>query len=213
MENISGALKFYRSIINPEFIESLKSSKEAGVENSRSSIFSSVVVIWLMIFQRISSDKTLAAAIDEIRSGESRELLDQGSSKVRAEKISGATGGYSQGRQRVSVEVVEKVTDAISNSIINTYKKQRVHGYKVYVVDGSTVHLPYTQENIKLYPQYRNQFGAAHYPLVRIGVVTDAVTGVALRPSYGAYNPPACGTSGGCPTKQQTSGSSFNYTK
>lgn len=185
MRNIEEALKYYRSIVSEGLKETLKHDPGCA---TRGGIFSSVVVIWLMIFQRLNEDHSLSAAVDELRAGRVKELLDTRSKKAQSGKISGGTGSYSNARSRLLLEEVNRVADAISTALINAHGNKQMYGYKIYTVDGSTVHIPYTEENLEKYPQYSNQYGNAHYPLVRIGVATDALTGVALRPSYGAYN-------------------------
>ena len=84
--------------------------------------------------------------------------------------------------------LTERVCDAISTAVIGACKDQTYKGRRVIAIDGSTLRMPHTEKNIEDYPQYKNQHGKAHYPLMLIGIVTDVVTGVALRPAYGPYN-------------------------
>jgi hypothetical protein len=60
----------------------------------------------------------------------------------------------------------------------------------VYVIDGSTLRVSHTDTILESYPQKRTQYGLAHYPLLRLGVITNAVTGVVCRPAFGPYNGP-----------------------
>lgn len=55
-------------------------------------------------------------------------------------------------------------------------------------MDGSTLRVSYTEKNVEAYPQYQNQHGKAHFPLLRVEVATNAETGVMIRPAYGPYN-------------------------
>ncbi len=179
------ALDFYRSVINESFIKEIHSS--LGLVR-RSTVFNSSVVLWLMILQRLQPNKTLAGAVELLKQGSVSDLFDESGKHVQVGKISGSTGGYSQARQREPLKLVEQVSDRLTKSIVSTHKKNTVENLKTYIVDGSTIRLNYSQGNLKKYPQYQNQYGKAHYPLMRIMVATDAVTGVIERPSYGAYS-------------------------
>ena len=179
------ALKVYRRVVD----ENLREALGVGVVSSeRRGIFSSAVVIWLMIYQRLSSDHSLAAAVEHLRSGELSELLEEGSLPARTSRISSSTGGFSRARERLSLEVIEKAADGINEALGRNHRKSARDGRQIYVIDGSTLRVPYTQDNIEKYPQYKNQHGKAHYPLLRIGIATNALTGVVLRPAYGPYS-------------------------
>ena len=55
----------------------------------------------------------------------------------------------------------------------------------VYVCDGSTLALPYSAELSRHYPPHRNQKAASHWPLLRLVVLQDAQTGLAVCPQWG----------------------------
>jgi hypothetical protein len=188
MEGIEGiyqALRVYRGLVN----ESLRDAVGAGVSVAeRRGIFSTAVVVWLMIFQRLNPDHSLAAAVDQLRSGQLDDLLEQGSYSARAQRISGFTGGFAKARERISLELVKKTVDGIGEALEKTHRSSSPGGQRVYVVDGSTSRTAYTPKNIEAYPQYHNQHGKAHFPLIRFGIATNAVTGVVMRPAYGPYS-------------------------
>jgi hypothetical protein len=60
----------------------------------------------------------------------------------------------------------------------------------VFVLDGSTLTLPHAPELVKAYPPSRNQYGASHWPIIRLVVLQDVQTGLALRPHWGAHHGP-----------------------
>lgn len=55
----------------------------------------------------------------------------------------------------------------------------------VYVLDGTTLQVPHSAELAKAYPPPRNQHGVSHWPLIRMLVLQDVQTGLALRPHWG----------------------------
>jgi hypothetical protein len=142
-----------------------------------------------MIFQRLNTDHSLAAAVEHLRSGELDDvLLSGGSLPARTRRISGSTGGFCRARERLALPLIESAVDGINSALEETHTKNSYEGLQVFVIDGSTIRVPYTPENIEQYPQYENQFGKAHFPLLRVGVATNAITGIAIRPAYGPYN-------------------------
>ena len=179
------ALNVYRSIITEDFISSLKSSTNV-VE--RQSVLSSIVTVWLMIFQRLNGDRSLEAALVDVQEGVSSDLLNSSLLRIRRQSLSGSTGGYSRARSRLPLFVVEEVSDKIQTSLNSTHKPLLQNKRQVFMIDGTSIRLPYTEETCAEYPQYKNQYGKAHYPLMRVSVVTDVVTGIVSRPAYGAFN-------------------------
>jgi hypothetical protein len=185
MSIIQDALNVYKKIVHTSLRDALLIASQ---EPQRRGIYSSSVVIWLMIFQRLNKDHSLSAALEHLCSGSLDDLLKEGSLPARSKKISSATGGLARARERVSLECIEKTADGINEALEQCHKKNRHEGKKVFVIDGTTIRSAHTEKNIKEYPQYKNQHGEAHYPLIRVCVATNAMTGVAMRPAYGAYN-------------------------
>src|SRR5262249_47379693 len=60
--------------------------------------------------------------------------------------------------------------------------------FRLYALDGSTVRIGHSNQNLKEYPEYKNQHGSAHFPLVRIGIATNVQSGTAIRAAFGPYN-------------------------
>jgi hypothetical protein len=58
-------------------------------------------------------------------------------------------------------------------------------GCRAFLLDGSSLDLPATPELLQAYPPAQNQHGAAHWPVVRIVVAHDVISGMAMPPSWG----------------------------
>lgn len=181
-DNLSRALEAYKDVATEDFINGLIAT--ATTTERRSGIFSAAVCVWLMIFQRLSPDHSLSAAIAELKHGSAHELLERntGSIKVRAKRVSDATGGYCQGRTRVPLSVVEGVTDKLNEAI------SPKEGSRIYAVDGTTVLMSCSDENVKEFSQHNTRQGTSHYPLARLVIATEVTTGIAKRPVIGAHN-------------------------
>jgi len=177
---------FYERVITQEFVR--KVMRCAGLVE-REGIYQSSIVLWLMLFQRLRR-ATLAEAVEDLRSGGSGRLLAraEGSIRGRTRRISGYTGGISQARERLSLEVVIAACDELSEEIVGSTKRSDEISKRVYIIDGSTIRTLHTKRNLRKFPQYQNQHGAAHFPIVRIGIATHALSGVVMRPAYGPFN-------------------------
>ena len=184
MKRAKDPLDFYRSTITEEFIEELLRAQSVV---HRDGIFKASVVIWLMIAQRLKPNRSLSHALEELKTGGAEFLQERGSGsiRVRGERISNSTGGLAQARERTPEELVEQVADRLAKALEDLSKESEKQ--RLYVLDGSTVCVSHTKKNIESYPPHKNQYGAAHFPLVRIGIATNVSSGVAVRPALRAY--------------------------
>jgi len=160
----------------------------------RKRIYWLAVVVWLMIYQRLHCDGSLASAVDSLVQGGVFGLhRSQRCRRGRSKPISGATGGYCQARQKLPTLVATQVTDHI-------FEQLRVHvqgngpdlGRPVFAIDGSTLQLQHEPDWIQAFPPGHNQHGDNHWPVMLIVAFHDAHIGLAARPSWGAmYGPQA----------------------
>lgn len=165
----------------------LRGLVEEDIKHYRIRIFPWALIVWMMLCQRLGKGASLAAAIAEVRQGKCEPFLERaGVSKlVRGGRISDATGGYSQARNRIPLNVVEGAADHLNNRIRLMHSARTWEGLNVYLIDGSSLTLPHSKELLGQYPSCHNQHGKSHWPKMRICCVHDLVTGVALRPEYG----------------------------
>lgn len=151
----------------------LNSLRPAGKAFSRTRIYTLGVVIRLMILQRLMAKFTLTHAV--------QCLAQQG------EQISLGAAAYCRARQKVPTLVAEQVLEQITERLRGWLPENPVlPGRAIFVLDGSTVTLPHSVELAKAYPPHRNQHAAAsHWPLLRLVVLQDVQTGIALGPRWG----------------------------
>ena len=55
----------------------------------------------------------------------------------------------------------------------------------MFLLDGSSIQLPHTKELVRDYPPPSNQFAVSHWPILRVLVAHDVVSGLAVRPCWG----------------------------
>lgn len=158
----------------------------------RRGVYSAAVVVWLMIWQRLQSQRSLAAAVQNLLQGQAG-ILAGACKRVEQGKISAATGGYCQARQKLPTLLVSHVTDRIFEQL----RSEMQEGWPglqrpLFLIDGSSLQLAHSPELIRQFSPGRNQHGGNHWPMLKVVVFHDVFSGLALRPNWGAmYGPQA----------------------
>jgi hypothetical protein len=160
---------------------------ETGMR-SRRGIYSLAVVLWLMIWQRLQPRNTMSQAVLQLVQGGGRSLLSS-CKRVREGRISQAAGGYCQGIQKMPKLVPQLVTRDVTARLSEQLGEPwpGLAG-PVYVLDGSTLRLAHTRKLARAYPPGNNQHGTGHWPILRIVVVHDVSSGLALYPKWGPFH-------------------------
>ena len=153
---------------------------------SQDSPLTAWVVLWLMIFQRLDPKGTLGVAVREMLLGPVREFVRKADGEL--EDLSSNTSAYSQARSKLPLEVAEKVSDLIFESVWTEPKILAALRTPMFLLDGSSILLQHTPELVAAYPPQRNQHGVSHWPVMRALVAHDVVCGLATRPCWGPVN-------------------------
>lgn len=160
------------------------------------SLYSALVVLWLLVLQRLYGGVPLQAAVLELLRGlpasfwphPCKRLLDwQQHGKIP----SSHTGAYNQARQALPLFVVQQVCDRISSELMAEMdRRSPASAPRAFILDGSSVRLPHTPALCRTYPPGSNQHGESHFPLLRVLVAHDLYTGLAMRPEFGPMHGP-----------------------
>jgi putative transposase len=151
----------------------------------RRGIYTLVVVLWLMIWQRLQPRATLSHAVRQLAQGRGRSLLSA-CKRVRENRISTSAGGYCQGIQKMPKLVPQQVT----RDIVAQLSRQISEPWPglegpVYLLDGTSLQLPHTRKLVRAFPPASNQHGSSHWPILRLVVLHDLGSGLALYPRWG----------------------------
>lgn len=185
---IQNALTLYQQAMPAEFFDQLRAELKLHCHNG---VFTLAVVVWLMIFQRLRPRGTLAAAVQEAVRGLPQGLVKRPCKRLRERLVSSRTGAYNQARQKLPQELVERVSDRIFLHLMaGSPEALPGLGCRLFLLDGSTLLLPHTPALVKAYPLGHNQHGTSHWPVLRVVVAHDVVTGIAMRPHWGPLNGP-----------------------
>lgn len=158
----------------------LKALQPAGPAFSRCRIYTLGVVVRLMILQWLLPKLSLGQAVQQL--AQSRSGSEGGSGK----RISLRPAGYCKARQKLPTLVADRVLEQIVERLRGWLPSNpRLPERSVFVLDGSTLLLPPSEELASAYPPHSRRQAASHWPLLRLTVLQDVQTGLALRPQWG----------------------------
>jgi hypothetical protein len=157
-------------------------------ENNR--VYNTAVVMWLMITQRLQVEGSMETAVLELPGLPTSFWPNPCKRRQPGEgPMSSNTGAYNQARQRLPVKAVRGFCDHLFEQLTAaTNGSVPTLGRRAFVFDGTTIRTPHTEELKRLYPPTSNQQGESHWPLIRMVVAHDLVTGLGMCPAWGAVN-------------------------
>jgi putative transposase len=183
---MSPVLELYkRWVVSSGVLEQIQAQMEM---RSGRGIYSLVVVVWLMMWQRLQPRGSMSQAVRQLVQGGNRSLLTA-CKRVREGRISQAAGGYCQSLQKMPKLVPQLVTrDVVARLSEELGEAWPELAGPAYVVDGTSLLLPYTRKLAKAYPPGNNQHGPGHWPILRMVVLHDVSNGLALYPKWGPFH-------------------------
>ncbi len=144
----------------------------------RERIFSPVVTFWMFLAQVLSDG---ASCQEMVAKALAALWLTEG------KQASPENSAYCQARKRLPEsflqELVPKLADQLESQV---HTEHLWMGRRVKIVDGSSLSMPDTAANQKLYPQPRGQKPGCGFPVMRLVVVFSLATGAILRTARGA---------------------------
>jgi len=154
----------------------------------RRGVFGAALTIWLMMLQGIEK-QSMSGVLGLIHKGFAELVLARNvySRKARLKDIASSTGGYSRAKSRLPLVDVEDVVEAINEGLIKrSGKDAKRFGCKVYALDGTDFVVERSEDNKKIYATRRNQHGELNHPELKATFATDVITGIAVKPEFGA---------------------------
>ena len=175
-------LQLYQKAVPSSFFEEICREQEYDF---RQGVYTLAVVVWLMIYQRLHHNRTLAAAVQFLLQGHADPLLSP-CRRVAQRRISASAAGYCQARQKLPTLIASAVTDRL----IEQLRQEMREGWPglqrpVMLIDGTTLQLRHETELLEAFPAGHNQHGDNHWPLLQVVVFHDVYSGLCLRPSWG----------------------------
>jgi putative transposase len=159
----------------------------------RRGIYSILVIIWLMMYQRLNHKRTASSAVQWLVRNAASLPNRNACKRVRTANISANNGAYCQARQKLPKLVVMALMDSLFEELQQHMREVLPElARPVFIVDGTTLRTPHGPELVKQFPPGHNQHGQNHWPTLLLVTFHDAYTGLAARPSWGPmYGPEA----------------------
>lgn len=143
-------------------------AREAG--NHRQRIYTPLVTLGLFVEQAISHDQACQDAVG-------RALSQRTALGLTASSLN--TGPYCRARQRLPLSLVQscarEVAAAVESNVTSHWR-----GRAIKLIDGTTISMPDTPDNQKIFPQNRQQRAGLGFPLARIVGVLSLASGAVL---------------------------------
>ncbi len=146
-------------------------------------VYSTSIVLWMLVFQRINPDSTLEAAVKMFL--ETKPSFTPQNKRIDEKTLSPNTGAYSRARTRVGLDAACWMHDQVAQSLIEATEPS-FDGRRAYLLDGTTITLAPELELQKKFPPATNQLGASVFPTALLVVAHELASGTALRPAVGA---------------------------
>jgi hypothetical protein len=146
-------------------------------------IYTTALVVWMLVYQRISKDSSLEAAVKKMI--EAKPAFLRPNKRVEEGTLSSGTGAYSRARTRMPLEAATWLAEGVSQSLIDASPKT-YRGRRFFIVDGTTIKLAPEEELQRLFPPASNQHGEGVWPVVLLVVCHEVASGAALVPEVGA---------------------------
>jgi hypothetical protein len=174
------------------FVE--QAHKQAGVRH-HNCVYNPLVVMWLLVVQRLQGGAPLEAAVMELP-GLPSSFWPRPCKRIRdwqeqSKPLSSHPGAYHQARQALPLSVVQKSCDRIFEELAaRTADTSLELGMRAFVLDGSSMRMAHSPSMIEHFPPGSNQHGENHWPVMRVLVMHDLRTGLAMRPEWGPFYGP-----------------------
>jgi hypothetical protein len=149
--------------------------------------FTPLITLWYLVFQRLSPDHTLSAVLTDARDGGADRLSPRGK-RLSRQLLSTATAAWSDARQRLPLACVQQAVRHSAQQIGSWIKGGLWHGWKVLLLDGSTLRLRPHNDIPEHFPPHRpgNCKKEPYWCLARVVVGFCLATGVVVDCALGA---------------------------
>jgi hypothetical protein len=159
--------------------------QEAGVRFYER-LFTPAIVIWCLIYQRLSADHSLDTVVSHVSAGGADPLDERDRAPVSSRIKSESTAAYSKARTRMPLAVVQRVASHLAQAGQQCLEDDGLwHGQRVALLDGTTVMLRPEGDIVEHYGQTRNQHGVGYWVVMRIVAAFCLHTGMLLTAADG----------------------------
>jgi hypothetical protein len=147
-------------------------------------VWSPLVTLWYVLWQRLQEDHTLDAVVKDARAG-GADALTPGRRQLSQRIVSRTPVAFSKARRRLPLPWLRQAFHRFTHLLRAEAPGLRWHDWEVGLLDGSTFRLrPHGNIGRRFRPA-SNQHGPAYWCLVRVVVAFCAGSGLALATGLG----------------------------
>jgi len=148
-------------------------------------LFTPLVTLWYLLFQRLNPDHSLDAALADVQAGGADKL----NRKLARQLLSSSTASYSDARQRLPWEFLAQALRLQGRKITTQSPTALWKGMVLALLDGSTVRLrPYGNIPQEFAPHGNQHQKRTYWCLMRVAVNFCCRTGAALDCALGSLH-------------------------
>lgn len=151
-------------------------------------LFTPVVTLWYMIFQQLSPDHTLQAAVLDLHAGGADRLAARNQTPLSERVRSLATAAFSKARGRLPLALFPAVLQAQAADLWHEARASHWLGLRVLLLDGSLLALRPHPAIITRFEPSANQHGAAYWVLMRVVAIFCLHTGLVVASAASAVS-------------------------
>ena len=173
--DLAAALDLFHQLLDPQLLHQWQPTRH-------NTVYTTAVVVWLLVYQRLHSQTSLQAAVAEFLRHAGAVSTNK---RVHERKLSANTGAYSQARSRLQLAVAEKSADHVFTTLAASHPPPRADR-RTFVLDGTTLALASRDELRRHWPPAANQHGDGVWPIAHLVLACELDSGLMLRPEVGA---------------------------
>lgn len=174
------AVRRFCGLLDPDVINACQPMGPATV-------YTPWVVIWLLVYQRLHANASLADAVAELL--RSTDILPP-NRRIDTRTLSTNTGAYSSARSRLRTDIPDAVADRVFDTLVAAAPPSFGHR-RAFIADGTTITPAPTAELGGAFPPATNGSGPSAWPIWHWVVAHELSSGCAIRPETGPMYGPA----------------------
>jgi len=171
----------FADVITETSIQRTFDDEAVSFAEDEDAVYTPAITLWAFLSQVLCKGELRSCVAAVARISTLRVALEWGA-------CASNTGAYCRARGKLSEPALRRLAvEAAAGCEKQIEPKWLWHGRHVYLADGTTISMPDTPQNQKVYPQARTQQKGLGFPIARLLVLLSLATGMVSDMALGAY--------------------------
>ena len=150
-------------------------------------VFTPVVLVWCLVFQRLNADHSCDAVVSHIGSTALDHLDDRHGAPPSQRMRSASSSAFCQAREVLPLDILKGALRQTAHQIQHAAGESALWlGHRVALLDGTTLTLYPSDALVAHYGQHANQRGATYWVVMRVTAAFCLLTGSLLGVAEGS---------------------------